>query len=1050
MSQADQMNQNDRTNQELIEEILSLKQKIRELEQSESTCKAILAYAAEGILASELKTKKFIYANPALCKMFGYTEEEILRLGVEDIHPKDSLQHVIAEFNALERGEKTWALKVPCLRKDGSIFYANISNAVVVLDGVKSNLGFFTNITGLIKVEDELRESENKCRFLSDKMSDIAWIADMNLHTTYITPSIQKVLGFTPEERIHQTLHQQLTPESMTRAIDMMTKELALEEQGTADPTRALNIELEYYHKDGSTRWLDVIVTGIRNDQGELTALHGVSRDITARKQAEEALRESERRYREFFATSRDCVFITSKEGNWIDFNDAALEFFGYDNREELFQVPISALYVDKEERTRFITHIENQGYVKEYPIKLKRKDGAVIDTLITAEFRRNEDSSKIEYYGTIRDITQSKRAEEEKRKSEENFRRSLDESPLGARIVSVDGETLYANRALLDIYGYETVAELRETPTKIRYTPKSYEEFLVRREKRRMGQPLPSEYEISIFRKDGEIRRLQAFRKEILWDGTSQFQILYNDITDRKRTEEALRKSEEHLRKLYQESPIPTFTWQKKEDDFILIDCNLAAIQLTDGRAAETLGKSALNLYKDHPQAIDDLDLCFQQRSSLRRDIISRHFAPGKSLSLHYGFIPPDLIVIHAEDQTEHKRAEEEKQKLQDRLNRAEKMEMLGQLAGKVAHDLNNVLGVLTGYSELLLMDISDDHKARGNVEKIMQSTEKGAAIIQDLLTLARRGVTTTEVVNLNQVVSGFIKSPVFEKLKEQHYQVAFRSERDGNLLNIKGSPVHLEKALMNLVVNAAEAIDGAGEVTIRTENRYLDKAVRGYDEIREGDYVVLVVSDTGTGISADQKEKIFEPFYTSKKMGKSGTGLGLPIVWGMVNDHKGYVDVQSRVGEGTVFSIYFPVTREETLMARQKEKTERYRGRGESVLVVDDIAEQRDVASALLEKLGYKVHSVSSGEKAVEYLKGNKADILVLDMIMAPGIDGLETYRRVLEIHPKQKAVIVSGFSETDRVREAQKLGAGPYIKKPYVLETIGMAIRDELARS
>lgn len=1043
------MNKNDRTNQELIEEILSLKQNIRELERSESTYKALFAHAAEGILVADLRTKKFNYANPALCRMFGYTEEEILRLSVEDVHPKDSLEHVIDEFNALERGEKTWALKIPCLRKDGSIFYANISNAVVTLDGVQCNVGFFSDITGLMKVEDNLRESEDKCRFLSDRMSDIAWIADTNLRTTYITPSIQKVLGFTPEERIHQLLHQQLTPDSMSKAIDALSRELTLEKQGTADPARVLNIELEYYHKDGSTRWLDVIVTGIRNDRGELTALHGVSRDITVRKQAEKDLRESERRYREFFATSRDCVFITSKEGKWIDFNDAALELFGYDNREELFKIPISSLYVDPEERTRFLVQIENDGYVKEYPVRLRRKDGTVIDTLITAGLRRSEDIFQVEFFGTIRDITQGKRVEEEKRKSEENFHRSLDESPLGARIVSGEGDTLYANRALLDIYGYKTVSELQETPTKMRYTPESCKEFLTRREKRRQGRPVPSEYEISIVRKDGEIRQIHAFRKEILWNGTPQFQILYNDITDRKRTEEALRKSEEHLRKLYQESPIPTLTWQKKENDFILIDCNLAAIRLTDGKVVETLGKSALNLYESNPLAIDDLNRCFQQKSPGRREVISQHFAPGKSLSLHYGFIPPDLIIVHVEDQTERKRVEEEKQKLQDRLNRAEKMEVLGQLAGKVAHDLNNVLGVLTGYSELLLMDISEDHRARVNAEKIMKSTEKGAAIIQDLLTLARRGVTTTEVVNLNHVVSGFVKSPVFDKLKEQHYQVTFRSECDDHLLNINGSPVHLEKALMNLVSNAAEAIAGAGEVTIHTENRYLDAAVSGYDEIREGDYVVLTVSDTGTGIPADRKEKIFEPFYTSKKMGKSGTGLGLPIVWGMVKDHKGYIDVQSRDGGGTVFTIYFPATRDEILNARQKEKTERYRGKGESVLVVDDIAEQRDVASALLEKLGYRVHSVSSGEKAVEYLKGNKVDILVLDMIMAPGIDGFETYRRILEIHPKQKAVIVSGFSETDRVREAQKLGAGPYIKKPYVLETIGTAIRDELAK-
>ncbi len=329
------------------------------------------------------------------------------------------------------------------------------------------------------------------------------------------------------------------------------------------------------------------------------------------------------------------------------------------------------------------------------------------------------------------------------------------------------------------------------------------------------------------------------------------------------------------------------------------------------------------------------------------------------------------------------------------------------------------------------------------------MQSTEKGAAIIQDLLTLARRGVTASDVINLNSVVSGFLKTPVFEKMKDYHPRVTFRTECDKNLLNIKGSPVHLEKTLMNLVSNAAESISGKGEVTIRTESRYLDKAIRGYDEVKEGDYAVLTVSDTGMGIPAENREKIFEPFYTKKTMGRSGTGLGLAIVWGTVKDHNGYIDVQTEVGEGTTFTLYFPVTREELIAPQQKEPIERYMGKGESVLVVDDIAEQRDVASGLLTRLGYKVHVVSSGEEAVEYLKGNKADILVLDMIMAPGIDGLETYQRVLEINPKQKAILVSGFSETERVKEAQKLGAGAYVKKPYVMEKIGVAIRDELDR-
>lgn len=400
-------------------------------------------------------------------------------------------------------------------------------------------------------------------------------------------------------------------------------------------------------------------------------------------------------------------------------------------------------------------------------------------------------------------------------------------------------------------------------------------------------------------------------------------------------------------------------------------------------------------------------------------------------------------------QDISERKQAEVEKLRLEERLRRAEKMEALGHLAGGVAHDLNNILGVLSVYSELLLAEIPEGQKTRIHVEKILQSTEKGAAIIQDLLTLARRGVMSAEVVQINDIISCFTKTLAFENIRDYHPGVTFRVECDPNLFNIKGSPVHLEKTLMNLVSNAAEAISGEGEVMIRTENHYLESAIEGYEEVREGDYVVLTVSDTGAGMADEYRDKIFEPFYTKKSMGRSGTGLGLTIVWGTVKDHNGYIDVQSRIGEGTTFTLYFPVTRDERTALQPRAPVERYMGRGETVLVVDDIVEQSEVASELLQKLGYRVHSVSSGEEALEYLKENRVDILILDMIMEPGMDGMETYRRVLEIHPKQKALLVSGFSETDRVQKAQILGAGTYVKKPYVMETIGLAIRKELER-
>jgi signal transduction histidine kinase len=387
------------------------------------------------------------------------------------------------------------------------------------------------------------------------------------------------------------------------------------------------------------------------------------------------------------------------------------------------------------------------------------------------------------------------------------------------------------------------------------------------------------------------------------------------------------------------------------------------------------------------------------------------------------------------------------ERQRLEERLRRAEKMEAIGTLAGGVAHDLNNVLGVLVGYSELLLMEIQEGSRLRKHVSNILQSGQRAAAIIQDLLTLARRGVAVSEVVNLNSVISDYLKTPEFEKLKAYHPRLTFRAELDQDLMNIKGSPIHLTKTIMNLLSNAAEAIVDCGDVTTLTENRYLDKPITGYDQIQEGDYVVLKVSDNGKGISTADMGKIFEPFYTKKAMGRSGTGLGLAVVWGAVKDHGGYIDVQSEEGKGSTFTLYFPVTREERAGGHKGVSPESYAGRGESILVVDDVKEQRELAMAMLTNLGYRVNAVQSGEEALEYFKANRTDVMVLDMIMDPGMDGLETYQRVLEINPKQKAIIVSGFSETDRVKKAQELGAGAYVKKPYIREKIGVAIRREL---
>ncbi|MFY9399693.1 MAG: response regulator [Desulfomonilia bacterium] len=407
-----------------------------------------------------------------------------------------------------------------------------------------------------------------------------------------------------------------------------------------------------------------------------------------------------------------------------------------------------------------------------------------------------------------------------------------------------------------------------------------------------------------------------------------------------------------------------------------------------------------------------------------------------------------PTEILCVGNDITERKKAEEEKQRLERQLQRSQKMEAIGLLAGGVAHDLNNILSGVVSYPEILLMELPQESPMRKSLEVIKRSGEKAAAIVQDLLTLARRGVNISNVVNLNSVVRDFFKSPECSRILKYHSKVECELKLDPDLMNILGSEVHLSKTLMNLISNAAEAMEEGGRLKVSTENRYVDSLIQGYDLIEEGEYAVLTVEDTGIGIPPEDLKRIFEPFYSKKVMGRSGTGLGMAVIWSTVKDHQGFIDVKSKVGKGTCFELYFPITRRDA-EDHKVYSLDALKGT-EKILVVDDMADQREIAARLLEKLGYTVDLASDGKEAVEYIRNSRADLVLLDMIMEPGIGGLETYREILKINPKQKAIIVSGFSESDRVKSALKLGAGSYVKKPYHMRDIARAVRSELDRT
>ena len=393
-----------------------------------------------------------------------------------------------------------------------------------------------------------------------------------------------------------------------------------------------------------------------------------------------------------------------------------------------------------------------------------------------------------------------------------------------------------------------------------------------------------------------------------------------------------------------------------------------------------------------------------------------------------------------------ERNRTEEERKELQAKLERARRMESLGVLAGGVAHDLNNLLGPLVLYPQLMLEKFTLESQCVNYINKMEATAKRAAGVVQDLLTIARRERYEMTQVDINEVISTYLQSPEMEILQSENRAVNIITNIDATIPKINGSAGHLYKVFMNLVMNSFDALVDGGEISLTTECKHLTELNNGFNQIDEGDYNVITVTDNGPGIPEENLNRIFEPFFSNKNLGRSGSGLGLAIVYGIVKDHNGYIDVISKVNEGTTFILYIPIAENSS---------------GEIQIIMNQMVfraaklswlsmtwrSKRDLAETALSSFGYQVKSVPSGEEAVEFIKSNPVDMVLLDMIMDPGMDGLDTYREIINIHPNQKAIIVSGYAESDRVQKALKLGVASFIRKPYTIQVLCKAIRDVL---
>ena len=892
----------------------------------------------------------------------------------------------------------------------------------------------------LKETEESLWRSEEKFRDLFDNAPVGYHELDMEGRITNVNRTDQEMLGYSREEMIGEYIWKFNVEE------DIAHREVLEKLAGLRPPGHSF--ERTYRRKDGTT--LPVLLQDRLNkdEQGRITGMRVAIQDITEQKRAEEALQESEERYRPLFENMLNgfaycrMLFEDNRPRDFIYLlvNNAFEQLTGL---KDVVGKKVSEVIPGIRESDPELLDIYGRVALTGIPEKFESYVKA-----LKMWFSISVYSPRKEYFVVLFDvITERKQAEEALREAEENFRRSLDESPLGVRIVTTTGEVLYANQAILDLYGYGSIAELRTTPIEKRYTLESYAEFQMRKGKRERGEFVPSEYEISILRKDGEVRHLQVFRKEVLWNGERQFQTVYLDITERKRAEEALNVSETRYRRLFESA----------KDGILILDAETGKVVDVNPFLIETLGSSQeeflgrelweLGFFEDIVKNKANF-MELKQRGHIGYENLPLRTVDGRQINVEfvcnaYEVDHQKVIQCNIRDITERKRTEEEKASLQEQLRQSQKVEAIGQLAGGIAHDFNNLLTIIQGNSKLSLMDLQEGDPLRSNMEEIEEAARRAADLTRQLLAFSRKQILEMQVLDLNQVLQRLDK--MLRRVIGEDIELTMSLPE--SIWKVKADPGQIEQVIMNLSVNARDAMPEGGELTIETANVELDEEyAKRHIAVKPGRYVMLAVSDSGAGMTPEVREKVFEPFFTTKEKGK-GTGLGLSTVYGIVKQSGGNLWVYSEPGQGTTLKIYLPQVDEPVEELKEEKIREISRGH-ETILIVEDEDAVRKLAVRLLKKQGYKVLEAPDGGKAFMLCEAYKEPIhLILTDVVMPGMSGRKLVDRLEVIHPEMKVLYMSGYTDNAILHHGILEPGTNFIQKPFTLESLPRKVREVL---
>ncbi|OPY69359.1 MAG: Blue-light-activated protein [Syntrophorhabdaceae bacterium PtaU1.Bin034] len=1009
----------DKSSDELLSELLELREQVEELrkaeverreseqalQESEEKFWLLFEKSADPILLLDAEKNTYIDCNEAALKLMRCSDKNrLIGLGPSDLSPRRQPDGRLSS-------EKTEELIGAALKEgsacfewmrrtfDGEEFWVEVSLAVIPIHGRKILCTSWKDIRERKKAEAQLKESEERYRVAIESSNDAVAIMTGDLHT-YVNQRFVEIFGWdSREEVIGKPLSSVVHPDDLAFVNDINIRR----QRGEAVPKR---YQFKGIRKDGSTIDIEVSATNITYQDGPASLAY--LRDVTERGQAEEALRQSEEKYREIFESATEGIFRTAPDGRFISANPALARMYGFESAAELIETFTdieSQMYVDPVDRIRLKKLYQKNGSVSNFEVQLYRRDRSRIWISMSGHTVRNARGEIVYYQGIAEDITERKQAEQALRRSESTLRSVFSAAPVGIAITSIDRVPEWMNEAMTAITGY-TAEELKEGGAKAFYT--SEEEFA------RVGRIILDGIEKSGIgvidtkwvHKNGEIRDVHLRGAAIdPKDISAGLVFTAVDVTNQKRSEEALQESEAKYRMVVENSLVGVCIVQ----DGVMRYVNKRWCEMYGYEYQEVVDKLDV-LATIHPDDIDlvkenlrrrlegEADYVGYEFRSLRKDgrVINIKLLGGRMIYRGRPAATSTVIDITRE------------KTLESQLLQSQKMEAIGMLAGGVAHDFNNLLTTMTGYGTLLQMKMGRENPLQTYVSNILSASAKAADLTHSLLTFSRRQPQCLKPVDINEMVRGTAR--LLTRLLTE--SIVLKTMLHDEDIIVVADPTQMDQILFNLATNARDAMPGGGSLTIETRSVDLDDELSHmYGIDKPGRYGVLSVSDTGVGMDEETRKRIFEPFFTTKEVGK-GTGLGLSIVYGIVKQHNGFVTVYSEPGLGTTFRIYLPAL----VRPHQEERPvpdEIERGH-EAILLAEDNEDVRHLIKEILTRFGYTVIEAVDGEDAVEKFNESKEkiDLLILDSVM-PEKNGRAAYDEIRKTNPAIKAFFISGYT-------------------------------------